>query len=82
MPFLGVVFAFIAYQFIPDNRILIFTAFIQWLLPTSSDVITIIQAREINGKSMSIAILTQWVIMTCLNNFIVLPAFLKVINEI
>lgn len=81
MPFLGVIFALIAYGFIPDNRILIFTAFIQWLIPTTLDIISIVQAREINAKSMSIAVFAQWVFMTCLNNFIVLPAFLKVINE-
>ena len=82
MPFLGVIFSLIAFSFVPDNRMLIFTAFIQWILPTSLDVISIVQAREINAKSMAVSVFIQWVIMTCLNNFIVLPAFLKVINEI
>lgn len=82
MPFIGVIFALISYEFIPDNRILIFTAFIQWLLPTTLDIVSIVQANEINAKSMCIAVFIQWVFMTCLNNFIVLPAFLKVIKEI
>lgn len=81
MPFLGVIFSLIAYGFIPDNRILIFTAFIQWLLPTTLDIISIVQAREINAKSLAIAVFIQYVLMTCLNNFIVLPAFLKVVKE-
>jgi len=81
MPFLGVVFALIAFGFIPDNRILIFTAFIQWLLPTTLDIVSIVQARDINAKSISIAVFIQFLIMTCVNNFLVLPAFLKVIKE-
>ena len=81
LPFLGVVFALIAFNYVPQNRVLIYTAFIQWLLPTSLDIITISQAREINSKNMAVSCGIQYVFMTCLNNFIVLPAFLKVIGE-
>jgi hypothetical protein len=64
------------------NRVIKFTAFIQWLLPTAIDVIAMIQAKDNNARSAAIAIVIQFIFLTCLSNYIVVPAFLKVINLI
>jgi hypothetical protein len=80
LPFLGVIFAYISFSIIPDNRALIFTAFIQWLLPTSIDIMAIVQSKEVNGKNTAIVIVAQWIWFVLLNNFIVIPAFLKTVN--
>ena len=50
IPFLGVVFSYLSSLFI-TNRAIIFTAFIQWLLPTSIDVMAMVQAKDINSRS-------------------------------
>jgi hypothetical protein len=65
---------------IPDNRALIFTAFIQWLLPTSIDMMAIVQSKDVNGKTTGLAITIQWFWFVFINNFIVIPAFLKTVS--
>jgi len=82
LPFLGVIYSLIMYSFIPANRIYIFACFIQWQLPTSLDIILITQSREINAKSVAIAISLQYIIMTFLSNYCVLPTFLQVIGQL
>jgi hypothetical protein len=70
------------YSFIPTNRIYIFVCFTQWILPTSLDIALIAQSREINSKSVSIAITLQYIILTFLSNYYVLPAFLQAIGQL
>jgi hypothetical protein len=82
MPFLGVLFSLIANIFIPDNKPLIFASFVQWILPTSIDIITILQVKEINTKDASIIILLQWIIFIFLSNFINIPPFLAAVKLI
>ena len=81
LPFLGVVYI-VATNGFETNRAVKFTAFIQWLLPTAIDVMAMIQAKDNNGRSAAIAITFQFIWLTCLSNYIVVPAFLKVINLI
>jgi hypothetical protein len=80
LPFIGVIFSVIATNQIPFNRALIFTAFIQWIIPTSIDIIAIIQLKEINVKDACVLLFFQWIIFVCLSNFIHIPPFLATIR--
>ena len=51
-------------------------------MPTSIDIITIIQAKDVNAKDISICIAIQWVWFTGLSNFVYIPPFLKAVNLI
>ena len=82
LPFLGVVYSLVMFTFIPNNRIYIFACFTQWVLPTSLDIMFITQSREINAKSVAIAISLQYLLMTFLSNYMILPAFLHVIGQL
>lgn len=79
-PFLGVIFAVIAKDFHPDNKVLLYTAFLQWFLPTSIDLIVMVQSKEVNYRDVSIIMALQWLIMVTLMNFIVMPAIIKAID--
>ena len=80
LPFFGVIFGLIAHNQIPDNRAIIFTSFIQWIIPTSIDIIAIIQVKEINVKDSCSIIFIQWIVFVILSNFIHIPPFLAVIK--
>jgi predicted permease len=82
LPFFGVIFSTIAQIYIPGNRVLNFASFVQWILPTSIDIITILQAKDINAKDVSICMAIQWVWFTCLSNYVFVPPFLKAVNLI
>jgi len=80
LPFFGVIYVLIAHNQFQDNRSLIFTAFIQWIIPTSIDIIAIIQVKEINVKDSCLIIFIQWIVFVILSNFIHIPPFLSIIN--
>jgi hypothetical protein len=78
MPFFGIIYVYGAAQYTTD-RVVLFNAYIQWILPTSIDVLAISQAKEVATKDFAIAMTIQWLILVCFSNFINLPAFLKAI---
>ena len=81
MPFLGVVFSYVINKhFFEDNRVLNWTCFIQWMLPTSIDIMAIVQLKDINGKFAGTCILLQYVLQMLFNNLVHVPCFLKVVN--
>ena len=83
MPFLGVAFSsVIDNHFFEDNRILNWACFIQWILPTSIDVVAIVQLKNINYRFVCICIFVQYVCQMLLNNLINVPCFLKVVDTL
>ncbi len=80
LPFLGVLFAYLSHSNIPENRTLSFACFVQWLLPTSIDIVFITQAKQINAKDVCILITIQYLILVVLSNFVNLPALLAVLG--
>lgn len=83
MPFLGVAFSsVIDNHFFEDNRILNWVCFIQWILPTSIDVVAIVQLKNINYRFVCICIFVQYVCQMLLNNLINVPCFLKVVDTL
>jgi predicted permease len=82
LPFFGVIFAYVSNLYIPDHKVLIFASFIQWIMPTSIEIVAIVQSKDINAKQVCLCVAIQWVWLTCLSNFVVLPAFLKAIEAL
>ena len=81
MPFLGIVFAYIVFkEFMMDNRILVWAAYIQWILPTSIEIICINQVKDINPEFVGICLFIQYVAQMLLNNLINVPPLLKVLG--
>ena len=81
LPFLGILFCFIIKKkFIDDNKVLLFTCFIQWVIPTSIDIMSIVQVEDINCKFVAYSISIQIICQIVLNNFIHFPTFLKMID--
>lgn len=82
LPFVGVLFSLIASSYYQQNRALLFTAFIQWILPTSLHIVAITQSKEINMRGVCIVVAIQWLMLVLLSNYIFIPPFLKAINSI
>jgi predicted permease len=81
MPFLGIVFAYIVFnEFVMDNRVLVWAAYIQWMLPTSIEIICINQVKDINPEFVGICLFIQYVAQMLLNNLINVPPLLKVLG--
>ena len=81
MPFIGVIYCYILKKkFIDDNKVLLWTCFIQWLIPSSLDVMTISQVNDANCKFVAYCIFIQLICQMIINNFIHVPTFLKAID--
>lgn len=81
LPFIGVIFSYVIQKkYYPENRVLNFSSFIQWILPTSLDVLTIVNVKNINTEFVSFCILVQFIAQMILNNLAHIPCFLKVID--
>eukprot|EP00340_Litonotus_pictus_P005715 CAMPEP_0170517846 /NCGR_PEP_ID=MMETSP0209-20121228/3688_1 /TAXON_ID=665100 ORGANISM="Litonotus pictus, Strain P1" /NCGR_SAMPLE_ID=MMETSP0209 /ASSEMBLY_ACC=CAM_ASM_000301 /LENGTH=414 /DNA_ID=CAMNT_0010803199 /DNA_START=641 /DNA_END=1885 /DNA_ORIENTATION=- len=80
LPFLGVLYASIAYNANEDNKVVAFNAFIQWITPTSIDIITMVQAKEINTRDACISCAIQWVYLLIINTFAAVSPALRVID--
>ena len=81
MPFLGIIFCYICKKkYYDEKNVLNWTCFLQWLLPTSIDIISIVQLKDINAEFVSICVTLQMIIQMIFNNFIHVPTFLKTVN--
>ena len=81
LPFLGIVFCYvIKKKFIEDNKVLIWVCFIQWILPTSIDIMAIAQVNDINCKFVAFSTFIQLVCQMLINNFVQVPTFLKMMD--
>ena len=81
MAFIGVIYCYILKKkFIDDNKVLLWTCFIQWLIPSSLDVMTISQVNDANCKFVAYCIFIQLICQMIINNFIHVPTFLKAID--
>ena len=81
LPFLGIVFCYVVKKkFIKDNKVLIWACFIQWLLPSSIDIMAIAQVNDANCKFVAFSICFQLVFQMLINNFVQVPTFLKMMD--
>ena len=81
LPFLGIVFCYVVKKkFIKDNKVLIWACFIQWLLPSSIDIMAITQVNDANCKFVAFSICFQLVFQMLINNFVQVPTFLKMMD--
>ena len=81
LPFLGIVFCYVVKKkFIKDNKVLIWACFIQWLLPSSIDIMAIAQVNDINCKFVAFSTFIQLVCQMLINNFVQVPTFLKMLD--
>ena len=81
LPFLGIVFCYVVKKkFIKDNKVLIWACFIQWLLPSSIDIMAIAQVNDANCKFVAFSICFQLVFQILINNFVQVPTFLKMMD--
>ena len=67
-------------KFIKDNKVLIWACFIQWLLPSSIDIMAIAQVNDANCKFVAFSICFQLVFQMLINNFVQVPTFLKMMD--
>lgn len=80
LPFLGLLYVFIAKEVNNINRVVLFNAYIQWITPTSIDIITMVQAKEINSKDTAISVFIQWVWLLCISTFAVNSPMLRILG--
>lgn len=81
MPFFGIIFSYVIHEyFIPDNKAVVWTCYIQWVMPTSLDIMEIIQQKDINVKFVALCLAIQWLAQACINDLIHLPAVMKVLG--
>jgi len=81
MPFLGIIFCYICRKkYYEEKDVLNWACFLQWLLPTSIDIIAIVQLKDINAEFVSICVTLQMIIQMIFNNFVHVPTFLKTVN--
>lgn len=80
MPFFGVIFGLISHKFIPENRALTWSCFLQWFLPTSNDIMIIIQLKDINVRFVAICIFIQYFAQAFINDLIHLPAMMSILG--
>jgi len=79
LPFIGLIFISIAQVYI-SNRALLFTAFIQWFMPSTADILIICQSKLISPYSVCMTILIQYIIMTVLGNFLFMGPLMKILG--
>ncbi len=81
LPFFGIIFCYICKEkYYEEKNVLNWTCFLQWLLPTSIDLIAIIQLKDINAEFVSICITLQMILQMLFNNFVHVPTFLKTVD--
>lgn len=80
LPFLGVLYVFICHEINDSNRAVLFNAYVQWITPSSIDIITMVQAKEINNKDSCINVAIQWAWLLCINTFIVNSPMLRILG--
>lgn len=81
MPFLGIIFIYVLKEkYYKDNNVLLWTCFIQWMIPTSLDVVNIICSLNINYRFLGICLLSQYIFLIIGNNLINVSTFLKIID--
>lgn len=79
-PFIGVLYGYIAYSIVPDNRVVAFNSFLQWFTPSSIDLIIISHAKDINTRDVGLSIFIQWLMMFIFGNFTSISAFLGAVQ--
>jgi predicted permease len=81
LPFLGIIFCYVCKKkYYEDKNVLNWTCFLQWLLPTSIDIIAIVQLKDINGEFAAICMSLQMVLQMIFNNFVHVSTFLKTVD--
>lgn len=81
MPFFGIIFGFITHKhFFPENKVLSWSCFLQWFLPTSHDIMIIIQLKDINVRFVAICIFIQYFAQAFINDLIHLPTMMSVLD--
>lgn len=80
LPFLGLLYVFIAKEVDDTNKAALFNAYLQWISPSSIDVITMVQAKEINTTDCCINTALQWVWFTVVSTFAVNAPMLKILG--
>lgn len=81
MPFFGVLFGYVLNKyFVSDNKALIWTCYLQWVMPTSLDIMNIIQLKDTNVKFVAICEAIQWLAQGCINDLIHLPTMMHVLG--
>lgn len=80
LPYLGLLYTFIIHKINSDNKVVIWNSYLQWITPTSIDIITMIQAKELPCMDAAINLFLQWIIMCFVSTFTSVSAFLRIIN--
>lgn len=81
MPFLGIIFTYVLKEkYYKDNNVLLWTCFIQWMIPTSLDVVNIICSFNMNYRFLGICLLSQFIFLMIGNNLINVTTFLKIVD--
>ena len=81
MPYLGIIFSYILHKnYYSDNKVLNWACYIQWLLPTSLDILNMICVIDINIQFAGICLVGQYIFQAIINNLINVPPFLKALK--
>lgn len=80
LPFIGLIYLHIIGDTGGENRISEFNAYIQWLTPSSIDLIMIVQAKENSTKDLCINMAIQWVWLLVVNTFAAFSPALKILG--
>jgi len=80
LPFLGLLYLYIAKEVGDSIKPSLFNAYLQWVMPTSIDIITMVQAKEINVRDACINTALQWGWYSVVNTFAAFSPSLKIIG--